>query len=188
MRSKIFKPLTFILVIVCIGIISSIATSEENQSQGREELYRNISLFSDGFALVENDYVDDVDSKDMVYGALKGMLSSLDPHSQFMDPDTYNELKVDTTGEFGGLGIEITIKDGLLAVVTPLEGTPAWSAGLKSGDYIVGIDSELTRDITLIEAVKKLRGKPKTEVKLTVLREGEEKLLEFKLIREIIKI
>ncbi|MBU0549062.1 MAG: peptidase S41, partial [Candidatus Omnitrophica bacterium] len=81
MRSKIFKPLTFILVIVCIGIISSIATSEENQSQGREELYRNISLFSDGFALVENDYVDDVDSKDMVYGALKGMLSSLDPHS-----------------------------------------------------------------------------------------------------------
>jgi len=116
------------------------------------------------------------------------MLSSLDPHSQFMDPDTYNELKVDTEGKFGGLGIEITIKDGLLTVVTPIENTPAWEAGIKANDRIVKINDELTRDITLTDAVKKLRGKPGDPVNLSVLRESEKKILEFKIVRDIIKI
>jgi carboxyl-terminal processing protease len=116
------------------------------------------------------------------------MVSSLDPHSQFMDPDTYNELKVDTEGKFGGLGIEITIKDGLLTIVTPIEDTPAWKAGVKPNDRIVKINNELTRDMTLIEAVKKMRGKPGEAVNLTVLRESEKKILEFKIVRGIIKI
>jgi carboxyl-terminal processing protease len=116
------------------------------------------------------------------------MLSALDPHSQFMDPDTYNELKVDTEGKFGGLGIEITVKDGLLTVITPIEDTPAWKAGIKANDRIVKINNELTRDITLTDAVKKMRGKAGEAVNLTILRESEKKILEFKIVRDIIKI
>ena len=126
--------------------------------------------------------------KDLIYGALKGMLSALDSHSQFMDPDTYNELKVDTEGKFGGLGIEITIKDSLLTVITPIEDTPAWKIGIKSNDRIVKINDELTRDMTLTEAVKRMRGKPGETVTLTILRESEKKILEFKIVRDIIKI
>ncbi|MFH1339420.1 MAG: S41 family peptidase [Candidatus Omnitrophota bacterium] len=188
MRRKILKFSMLISVLAAAVVIGSIAISQEKQAEKKDDLYRNINLFSDGFAIIKNDYVEEVDSKELVYGALTGMLDSLDPHSQFMDPDTYNELKVDTTGEFGGLGIEITLKDGLLTVVTPIEDTPAWQAGIKAGDHIVKIDGELTRDINLLEAVKKLRGKPGSQVSITVLREGKDKLLEFKIIREIIKI
>jgi carboxyl-terminal processing protease len=152
------------------------------------ELFKQIGLFSDTLAIIQTDYVDEVKPKDLIYGALKGMLASLDPHSQFMDPDTYNELKVDTEGKFGGLGIEITIKDGLLTVVTPIEDTPAWKAGLKAKDRIVKINNELTRDMTLTDAVKKLRGKVGEAVNITVLRESEKKLLEFKIVRGVIKI
>jgi len=188
MRRRILKLSILISVAAAAIIVGSIAISQEKLAEKKDDLYRNINLFSDGFAIIKNDYVEEVDSKELVYGALRGMLASLDPHSQFMDPDTYNELKVDTAGEFGGLGIEITIKDGLLTVVTPIEGTPAWREGIKARDRIVKIDGELTRDVTLLEAVKKLRGKPGSSVSITVLREGEDKLLEFKIVREIIKI
>ena len=154
----------------------------------KNDLFKQIELFSDSLAIIQTDYVDEVKPRDLIYGALKGMLSSLDPHSQFMDPDTYNELKVDTEGKFGGLGIEITIKDGLLTVVTPIEDSPAWKAGLKANDRIVKINNELTRDISLTDAVKKLRGRAGDPVTITVLRESEKKLLEFKLVRDIIKI
>jgi len=153
-----------------------------------DELYRQVELFSDTLAIVQTDYVDEVKPKDLIYGALKGMISSLDPHSQFMDPETYDELKVDTEGKFGGLGIEITIKDGLLTVVTPIEDTPAWKAGIKANDRIVKINNEITREMTLIDAVKRMRGKPGEAVNLTILRESEKKLLEFKIVRGIIKI
>jgi carboxyl-terminal processing protease len=105
-----------------------------------------------------------------------------------MDPDTYNEMKVETEGEFGGIGIEITIKDDLLTIITPIEDTPAFKAGLKAGDKIVKIDGAITKDLTLIEAVKKLRGKPGTDVTVTILRESEKKLLDFTIARSIIKI
>ncbi|RKY32279.1 MAG: peptidase S41 [Candidatus Omnitrophota bacterium] len=170
-----------IFVFSCFGL-SEIVKSE------KEELFRQLEIFSDALTIVKEDYVEDAKPKDLIYGALKGMLSALDPYSQFLDPDTYNELKVDTEGQFGGLGIEITIQDGLLTVVTPIEGTPAWDAGIKPGDKIVKIEGEITRDITLIEAVKKLRGKPDEPVNLTVLREPENKLLEFKVVRAVIKI
>jgi len=154
----------------------------------KDELYREVQLFSSTLAIIQSDYVDEVKPKDMIYGALSGKLSSLDPHSQFMDPDTYNELKVDTEGKFGGLGIEITSRDGLLTVVTPLEDTPAWKAGIKAQDRIVKINNELTRDMTLTDAVKRLRGKPGDPVNITVLRESENKLLDFKIVRDTIKI
>ncbi len=187
MRKKLIKILIGIFIFVTLTIVSSISLLAIEKGK-RDELYRQIELFSDALAIVQSDYVEEVNPKDLIYGALKGLLYSLDPHSQFMDPDTYNELKVDTEGKFGGLGIEITIKDGILTVVTPLEDTPAWQAGIKAKDRIVKIDGELAKDITLIEAVKKLRGKPGTEVNLTVLRETQEKLLEFNIVRSIIKI
>jgi carboxyl-terminal processing protease len=187
MRYNRIKFIISFLVIVVITITTSDVISQDERVK-KDELYQNLDLFSDGFALIQSDYVEEVQAKQLIYGALKGMFSALDPHSQFMDPDTYNELKVDTTGEFGGLGIEITIRDGLLTVVTPIEDTPAWRAGIKAGDRIVKIEGELTREITLVEAVKKLRGKPNTEINLTVLREGENKLLDFKIVREIIEI
>jgi len=182
------KPIFIIIVFVStILSITAIAVSKQDKNK-KDELYRDVQLFSDALAIINTDYVDEVSSKNLIYGALRGMLSSLDAHSQFMDPDTYNELKVDTEGKFGGLGIEITIKDGLLTIVTPIEDTPAWKAGLKANDRIVKINDELTRDMTLTEAVKKMRGKPKEEVRLTILRESEKKMLEFTIVRDIIKI
>lgn len=175
-----------VLVLAFFGA-TSLAVSAMDKKK-KDELYRQVELFSDTMAIIQTDYVEEAAPKDLIYGALKGMLSSLDPHSQFMDPDTYNELKVDTEGKFGGLGIEITIKDSLLTIVTPIEDTPAWKAGLKANDRIVKINNDLTRDMTLTDAVKKLRGKSGEAVDLTILRESEKKLLEFKIVRDIIKI
>lgn len=184
MRKKILLSV-FLLVIVFALVRLAISSSD---TKNKSDLYRQVELFSDTLAIIQEDYVDEAKPKEIIYGALKGMLSSLDPHSQFLDPDTYNELKVDTEGKFGGLGIEITVKDGLLTVVTPIEDTPAWKVGLKANDRIVKINDELTRDMTLIDAVKKLRGKPGETVRLSILRESENKILEFKVERDIIKI
>lgn len=175
------------VLVAAVLTFSSFAISDIDNKK-KAEWYREVELFSDALAIIQTDYVDEVKPKDLIYGALKGMLSSLDPHSQFMDPDTYNELKVDTEGKFGGLGIEITVKDGLLTVVTPIEDTPAWKAGVKANDRIVKINNELTRDMTLTDAVKRMRGKPGEAVNITILRESEKKLLEFKIVRDIIKI
>ena len=183
MRKKL--KVGFIIVLVFFVSVS-LAISLDRKK--KDDLYRQAGIFSDALAIIETDYLDEVKPKDLIYGALKGMLSSLDPHSQFMDPETYNELKVDTEGKFGGLGIEITIKDGLLTIITPIEDTPAWRAGLKAGDRIVKINNELTRGIDLSDTVKKLRGKPGEAVNLTILRESEKRVLEFKIVRGIIKI
>ncbi|MFA5118098.1 MAG: S41 family peptidase [Candidatus Omnitrophota bacterium] len=183
------RPVLVLIVLVSLGIFffKSNATSEIDKKK-QDELFKKVQLFSDTLSIIQTDYVDEINAKDLIYGALKGMLASLDPHSQFMDPETYNELKIDTEGRFGGLGIEITLKDGLLTIVTPIEDTPAWNAGIKAGDRIVKINNDITRDMTLTDAVKKLRGKPGEAVNITVLRESEKKILELKIVRDIIKI
>jgi carboxyl-terminal processing protease len=179
----------FIVSILILLVLFSVRLGFcDNKKKNNDDLYKQVELFSDSLAVIQKEYVDDTKTKDLIYGALKGMLASLDPYSQFMDPDTYNELKVDTEGKFGGLGIEITIKDGLLTIITPIEDTPAWKAGLKANDHIVKIDDLLTREITLTDAVKKMRGKPGEAVNLTILRDSEKKLLDFKITRDIIKI
>ena len=152
------------------------------------DIYKQLELFSDALSIVRSEYVDDVKSKTLIYGALKGMVQSLDKFSEFMDPESYAEMKVETEGEFGGIGIEIAIKDDLLTVIAPIDDTPAFKAGVKAGDKIVKIDKDITRGITLVEAVKKLRGKPGTAVTITVLREGENKVLDFTITRNIIKV
>ena len=171
-----------------VGQAVSWGAKAEPAVENNEDIYKELELFEHALSIVRSDYVEEPQAKQLVYGALKGMLATLDPYSQFMDPDSYNELKVDTEGEFGGLGIEITIKDDLLTVISPIDGTPAEKAGLRSGDRIVKINGELTRGITLLEAVKKLRGKPRTKVGLTVFREGESELKEVELERAVITI
>lgn len=184
MRKNIFiAVLLIILVSTCVKLGFS-----ESKKKNNDDLYKQVELFSDTMAIIQKEYVEETKPKDLIYGSLKGMLASLDPHSQFMDPDTYNELKVDTEGKFGGLGIEITIKDGLLTIITPIQDTPAWVAGIKAGDRIVKINDVLTREMTLSDAVKKMRGKPGEVVELTILREPENKILNFKITRGIIKI
>jgi carboxyl-terminal processing protease len=184
MRRKFFAVF-FILAVICAF---SLLAFSQNERKKRDELYTQLELFTDALSLVESQYADVPEFQDLIYGALKGMLVSLDPYSEFLDPERYKELKVDTEGKFGGLGIEIAIKDDLLTVITPIEDTPAWKAGLKSQDRIVRIDGELTRNITASEAVKKLRGKPNTEVTLTILRESEGKIFEVKIVRDVIRI
>ncbi len=172
-----------------LGILSvvTLAVCQMDQKT-KDDLYSQIELFSYALTTIQSEYVDEKTPKDLIYGSLKGMLSSLDAHSQFLDPDDYKELKTETQGKFGGLGIEISIRDGLLTIVTPLEDTPAWRAGLRPGDRIVKIEDQLTKDLSLSDAVKKLRGDPGTKVTITVLREEEFKIHEFTITREIIQI
>jgi len=160
----------------------------EEKEEEKDDFYEEIELFTDALVLIRSDYVEEAKYKDLIYGALKGMLRSLDDYSQFLTPEAYNEVKVETEGEFGGLGIQIAIKDGLLTIISPIDDTPAYRAGLKANDKIVKIEDEITKDITLMEAVKKLRGEPGTDVTITVLRESAEKLLDVTITRDIIKV
>jgi len=164
------------------------AKETSSAPEKEDDIYKQLELFSDALSLVRSEYVDDVKSKDLMYGALKGMVQSLDKFSEFMDPESYAEMKVETEGEFGGIGIEIAIKDDLLTVIAPIEDTPAFKVGVQAGDRIVKINKDITRGITLSEAVKKLRGKAGTQVSITVLREAENKLLDFAITRDIIKV
>jgi carboxyl-terminal processing protease len=183
-RKKIF----FVFLLILLVFTGIRLGYSENKKKNSDALYKQVETFSDTLAIIQKEYVEDTKTKDLIYGALKGMLASLDAHSQFMDPETYEELKVDTQGKFGGLGIEITIKDGLLTVITPIQDTPAWKAGIKANDHIVKINDSLTREISLTDAVKKMRGEVGGVVHLTILRDTEKKLLDFKITREIIKI
>ncbi|WP_432821056.1 S41 family peptidase [Trichloromonas sp.] len=150
--------------------------------------YEDIRLFTDVLSIVRKSYVEEVDMKDLIYGAINGMLASLDPHSSFMPPDVYREMKIDTRGEFGGLGIEITIKDGILTIVSPIEDTPAYRAGLQAGDQIFKIEDRFTKDLSIMDAVKLMRGPKGSKINITIMRESFEKPREFLLTREIIKI
>jgi len=132
--------------------------------------------------------VEEVDTKKLVYGAINGMLASLDPHSSFLPPEMYKEMKIETKGSFGGLGIEITVKDGYLTVISPIEDTPAFRAGIKAGDQILKIEDKLTKDMTIIDAVKRMRGPKGSKVTITIMREGFDKPKEFTLVRDIIQV
>jgi carboxyl-terminal processing protease len=150
--------------------------------------YRNLKTFSEVLDMVEKNYVEPVESDKLMQGAINGMIKSLDPHSSFMTADMYKELEVETRGSFGGLGIEITILKDVLTVVSPIEDTPAYIAGIKAGDQIIRIDGKTTKDITITEAVKKLRGPKDTNVTITIMREGMTKPNDFVITRSIIKI
>src|SRR5207244_11921524 len=139
-------------------------------------------------AIVQKNYVEEVGTQKLVEGAINGMLNALDPHSAYLTPELYKELQVDTEGSFGGLGIEITVRDGVLTVVAPIEDTPAYRAGVKAGDQIIKIEGEFTKDMSLVDAVKKMRGPKETHVTLTLKREALPELFDVTLTREIITI
>ena len=152
------------------------------------ESYEELQIFAEVLSQVKKHYVEETKTKDLVQGALRGMLAGLDPHSSFMTSDMFKEMQVETKGEFGGLGIQIGIKDHRLTVIAPIEDTPAFAAGIQSGDTIIKVDDKATKDLTLMEAVQHMRGQRGTSVKLTVIREGIEDPLIFTIIRDIIKM
>lgn len=150
--------------------------------------YKSLKTFNEVLDMVEKNYVEEVKLQDLIQGAIGGMMKSLDPHSTFMTAEEYKELEVETKGSFGGIGIEITVLKDVLTVVSPIEDTPAFQAGIKPGDQIIKIDGKSTKDITIQEAVKKLRGPKDTKVTLTIYRESLQKPKDFVLTRAIIKI
>ena len=153
-----------------------------------EDTYEKLKVFTEILSLVQANYVDDVNSKELMYGAVKGMLETLDPHSSFMPPEAFREMQIETQGTFGGLGIEITVKDRLLTVVAPIEGTPADKAGIQPGDRIVKIEGQITKDLTLMDAVRRLRGPKGSKVTISILREGRAEPFDVTLVREVIEV
>jgi len=155
-------------------------------SDSREDTYEGLKVFSDVIDLVEKTYVDEVAPKKLIENAIQGMVSSLDPHSSLLTPEAFKELQIDTQGEFTGIGIHVTMRNNLVTVISPIEGTPAYKAGIKAGDKIVKVDGTATEDLR--DAVKRMRGPKGTEVTITIIREGESKPLDFKLVRDVIPI
>ena len=153
-----------------------------------EDTYDKLKVFTEILSLVQSNYVEEVNSRDLIYGAVKGMLDTLDPHSAFMPPDAFREMQVETQGSFGGLGIEITVKDRMLTVVAPIDGTPAERAGIQPGDRIVKIEGQPTKDMTLMDAVRKLRGPKGSKVTISILREGLPDPMDIPLVRETIEV
>lgn len=162
--------------------------TQEKSDVKAKERFRNIDLFNKVLYLIEKNYYREVDQKKLIRGAIKGMISSLDPHSSFLDEEIFKKMQEETSGEFGGLGIEVTQKDGTLIVITPIEDTPAFKAGILSGDKIVEIDGVATSGLLLEEAVERMRGELGSDINLGIAREGEKKILYFTLKRETIKL
>ena len=171
-----------VLVSICTGVVMA------NRHPFQSERYEDLKIFTEVLSYVEANYVEEVEPERVVHGAIRGMLRSLDPHSSFMPPEMFGEMQVETEGRFGGLGIEITIRDDVLTVVAPIEETPAYRAGIQAGDQIVLVEGESTKDMTLIEAVKQLRGLEGTEVTIGVFRPGFTEPKEFTIVRAVIKI
>ena len=177
-------------LILCTGLFVA-ATAGQMDANAKKEISEEglTELFNAALFHVRNDYVDDVSRQQLMFGAIRGMLTALDDaHTRFMTAEETNELQTEMRGNFGGLGIEISQRDNVLTVVSPIEDTPAMRAGIKPGDKIIEIDKKTTRDLSLSEAVKQLRGKPGTSVDISVVREGEDEILSFDLVREVIKI
>lgn len=185
MKSRASTAATAVLLITIAvmtsGWLAGMVSARQND-------YENLEDFASILAMVRRHYVDDVTTQRLVDGAIRGMLNSLDPHSAYLPPDAYKELQVDTRGSFGGLGIEITLRDGILTVVSPIEDTPAFRAGVVAGDQIIKIEDEFTKDMTLMQAVKMMRGPKGSAIQLTIRREGEQEWIELELVREVIRI
>ncbi len=185
---KRFKVLGMAVLLLTLALTVGENLAESQARKTEETLYQQLQMFSDVLSIVQKNYVEEVDSKKLINGALRGMLSSLDPYSQFLEPDLYKELEIETEGKFGGVGMTITVKDNLVTVVSPLEDTPAFRAGIQPNDRIVKIDGKITRGMDSAAAAKLLRGAPNTKVNIEVLREGAPELLKLELTRELIKL
>jgi carboxyl-terminal processing protease len=178
----------FVIGSLLLVLTLSLGGSVASKATESAATYEQLRLFTEVLSIVQSQYVDEVPPKELIYSAIKGTLRGLDPHSSFLDPDSYREMQVETSGSFGGLGIEITLKDDILTVVSPIEGTPAHRAGLLTGDRIIKIDGLPTKDMQLPDAVKKMRGKPGTKVTITLIREGMTEPKDVDIVREQIRV
>ncbi len=178
------KKICLLLVLLgcCLTVFSVDSFANE------ENDYKKIELFTDVLSLIRSSYVEDVDMDQLIYGAIRGMLGTLDPHSSFLSPEMYRDMQEETHGEFSGLGIEIAVKNGSLIVVSPIEDTPAFLAGVKAGDEIVKINGLLTRDLDIVEATRMMRGPAGEEITISVKRANADQLIDFTIVRDIIRV
>lgn len=183
-----FAKLGLVSVGLILGLMLSLTYSAVAEKMVKQQLpIEDLRAFAEVFGKVKTDYVEPVEDKKLLSEAISGMLTGLDPHSSYMDADAFKDMQASTQGEFGGLGIEVGMEDGLVKVVSPIEDTPAYKAGIKSGDLIMKLDDTPVKGMTLNDAVKRMRGKPDTQIVLTVLRKNEPKPLKFTLTRAVIK-
>lgn len=188
------KTILFVLAILllcggtCVPADGATADKTDTAEGRADKTYDQLKLLLDILAYTQQNYVDEIDTQKLIYSAASGMLRPLDPFSQFMEPRIFNEMKIETEGKYGGLGIRISVRDNWLTVITPMPGTPAAKIGILPGDKIIGIEGVSTQGITMEEAVKKLRGDPGTKVKITIARNGLKEPVDFEITREIIKL
>ncbi|MBN2396830.1 MAG: S41 family peptidase [Deltaproteobacteria bacterium] len=175
-------------VFLVLALMTVSMTWDHAARAADNEIYKNLKLFNEVLNIVEKNYVEEVDPKMVIQGAINGMMKSLDPHSAFMTVQQYNDLQADTKGTFSGLGIVITMQDDIITVVAPIEDKPAFVAGVKAGDKIITIDGETTKDFTIMDAVHRLRGEKGTKVAITVTRTGEKNPIEFEIVRDVIEV
>lgn len=187
---KKFQQVGLVALGAALGVAASLHFSAvaDRQTSSLMLPVDDLRLFSEVFGRIKSDYVEPVEDRKLLKEAINGMLTGLDPHSAFLDQEAYRDLQVGTQGEFGGLGIEVGVEDGFVKVVAPIEDTPAFRAGVQAGDLIIKLDEVSVKGIGLSDAVKRMRGKPNTEVKLTILRKGESQPLEFVVKRDVIKV
>jgi len=190
MKSSFLNNKGLLLIFMALVLVWFLPGSQATDPALAEnrEIYKNLKQFNETLNLIEKNYVEEIDTKNVIEGAIKGMTGTLDPHSTFMTADMFKELQVDTKGVFGGLGIEITIRNDVLTVVSPIEDTPAYLAGIKAEDQIIAIEGTSTKGFTIFDAVHKLRGPKGTKVTITIRREGLDKPKDVTITRDIIKI
>ena len=186
-KAGVLRIASMVFVVFLVGVFVGSGQSQKVSALSNS-MYEDLKVFTDVIGYIQKDYVEETKSKDLIHGAIKGMLETLDPHSAFMPPNMYKEMQEETKGRFEGLGIEITIKDGILTVVSPIEDTPAFKAGILAGDQIIKIDGDSTKNFTLMDSVKRLRGPRGSKVTITIMREGFTKPKEFTLVRDVIPV
>src|SRR5690349_12286960 len=183
------RSVGFILVGAVAGVLISLNFQAIADRAGRAPIpYEELRAFTEVFGAVKTNYVEPVEDKKLISEAINGMLTGLDPHSAYLDQEAFKELQVGTQGQFGGLGIEVGMEDGFVKVISPIEDTPAFKAGVKPGDLIIKLDETPVKGMTLNDAVKKMRGKPNTQITLTISRKGESTPIVVTLTRAVIKV
>jgi len=183
MKKKI-TIFSLMFVITVMGIM----IGRWSAAQSTDAIYQDLRSFTEVFTTIKKNYVEEVNPQELIRSAIKGMVNSLDPHSAYLPPEAFKEFQTETKGEFGGIGIQIGIKDGVLTVIAPIEDTPAWKAGIKAGDKIIKIDGTLTKDMNINDAVSKMRGPKGKAVTLTIQRDEWKQLKDITIVRDIIKI
>ena len=179
---------TYFVVGIVLGLSLAIGHSVYALKENQDIPFEELQAFTEVFSRIKSDYVEGVDDKSLIEDAIRGMLSGLDPHSSYLNTSEFSDLKIGTTGQFGGLGIEVGMENGFVKVISPIDDTPAARAGVQASDLIIMLDDKQVKGMTLSDAVKIMRGKPNTDIKLTIVREGESKPLEITITREIIRV